>query len=471
MAEPGLEAPESLPSEPEPVTVQPDRPAIAIGNASLLGIGYLLLGRRAWAVATTLFTLAFLVVLGAVVPGVWFEVLFLVWWAALIAHGWYLAAGPARPAAVRRPRRLALLVTVPVLVAVGYVRFDAAGIEGTIAEARDRGDCGQAQSAWDRLWFGHYVVDGPMTVRGDRTAQACARLTDAGETLATAASQRDTRGLQAGYGELGAVLTDLPGHENMTGTVLNGFLSRLPDRDPCDTAELTDWLRQRPASHNLLDRSAAAVPAIAPAALVGCGDKRAGSQDWAGAKARYQQLLDQYPGHALTAKARAGVKQATEGLELQHLFTLGKNYCSTPAVYSGAAPYVKGATNRALVYHTDTYDDMYLDKLPADWQADDSHAVMVVCIGEREAGAPIQTCPYQNTSNGHTQKVTFSKMAFPVKAYELRTGRLVIDTRVEIGGAVCPPTLTSFGDGDPLRMVAEPSDEDIRAAFAPVFTS
>lgn len=455
----------------EPELVRPDRPAVAIGNASLLGIGYLLLGRRGWAVVTTLVTIAFLVVLGAVVPGVWFEVLFLVWWATLIAHGWYLAGAPARPAPVRRPRGLALLVTVPVLVAVGYLRFDAAGIEDTIAEARDSGDCGQAQSALDRLWFGHYVVDGPMTVRSDRTAQACARLTAAGETLAIAASQRDTRGLQAGYGELGAVLADLPGHDKMAGAVLDGFLGRLPDRDPCATAELTDWLRQRPASHNLLDRSAAAVPKIAPAALVGCGDKRAGDQDWAGAKARYQQLLDQYPGHARTAKAQAGLVQATQGLELQHLFALGDNYCATPAVYSGAAPYVKGATNRALVYHTDTYDDPYIKKLPADWQADDSHAVMVVCIGERESGAPIRTCPYRSTSDGQTRNVTFSKMAFPVKAYELRTGHLVIDTRVEIGGAACPPTVTSLGPDDQLRMLAEPSDADIAAAFAPVFTS
>lgn len=456
---------------PEPEPVPPDRPAIALGNASLLGIGYLLLGRRGWAVVTGAVTIAFLVVLGAVIPGVWFEVLFLVWWAALIAHGWYLAGSPARPTSVRRPRVLALLVTVPVLLAVGYVRFDAADIEDSVAEARDSGDCGQAQSALDRLWFGHYVVDGPMTVRTDRTAQACARLAVAGATLTAATSQRDTRGLQAGYSELGAVLADLPGHEKMTGTVLDRFLGRLPGRDPCDTAELTDWLRQRPASHNLLDRSAAVLPKIAPAALVGCGDKQAGDQDWAAAKARYQQLLDQYPGHPLTAKAKAGLVQATQGLELQHLFALGDNYCATPAVYSGAAPYVKGATNRALVFHADKYDDDYLDKLPADWQADDSHAVLAVCIGERESGMPIRTCPYRSTSNGQVRNVTFSKMAFPVKAYELRTGHLVIDTRVEIGGAVCPPTVTSLGPDDQLRMVAEPSDADIAAAFAPVFTS
>ncbi|SMD22807.1 tol-pal system YbgF family protein [Kibdelosporangium aridum] len=456
--------------EPKPELARQDRLAVAIGNASLLGVGYLLLGRRAWAVVTTLVTIAFLVLLGTAVPGVWFEVLFLVWWAALVAHGWYLARIPARLPSVRWPRTVALLIAVPVLVGIGYMRFDAASIEDRITEARDSGDCGKAQSALDMIWFGHHVVDGPMTVRGERTAQACARLADTKGALEVAASKRDTQGLRSSYDELGAVLTDLPGHDRMVSTVLDGFLDSLSGREPCDVAELADWLRQRPASNNLLDRSADVLPKIAPAALVGCGDKRAEARDWAAAKARYQQMLDQYPGHELTAKAQEGVKQATLGLELQNLARLGKGYCKTPVVYSGAAPYAKGATNRAVVYHDDDFDDMYIKKLPAEWQADNSQAVMVVCIGEREAGAPVRTCPYRDRSDGRVRNVTFSKMAYPVKAYELRTGNLVADTRVEIAGAACPPTVTSFGDNDPLRMVVEPSDSDIRAAFAPVFT-
>jgi hypothetical protein len=456
---------------PAPAPVRPDRLAVAIGNASLLGVGYLLLGRRAWAVVTGLVTLVFLVLLGVVVPGVWSEILFVVWWAALIAHGRYLASAPARPVPVRRPRVLALLVTIPVLVVLGYVRFDAVSIDNGIAEARAGGDCGQAESTVDRIWFGHYVVDGPMTVRADRTAQACVRLGAAEGTLSSAASRGDIGSLQSAYGELGAVLRDLPGHDRMVAAALDGFTGRLAGGDPCATVQLTDWLRQRPVSHTVLDRSAAVVPKVAPAALVGCGDKRADDRSWADAKTRYQQLLDQYPGHALTAKAQAGIKQATQGLELQNIFALGKNYCTTPAVYSGAAPYVKGAANRAVVYHTDTYDDMYLDKLPGEWKTDNSQATMVVCIGERGSGAPVQTCPYRSDTDGRVRNVTFSKMSFPVKAYELRTGKLVADTRVEVGGAACPATLTSFGANDQLRMAVEPSDSDIRDAFAPVFTS
>jgi hypothetical protein len=458
------------PGRLEPERVRQDRLAVAIGNASLLGIGYLLLGRRAWALSTALVTAWLLVLLGAVVPGVWFEVLFLVWWAGLVAHGWYLAGKPARLAPVRWPKAVALFITVPVLVGIGLVRFDAAGIEDSITEARDSGDCGKARSAADKIWFGHYVVDGPMAVRSEQTAQACARLRKTETTLAFAASKRDTRGLQSGYQELSAVLTDLPGHDKMVGTVLDGFLSSLPGRDPCDTAELTDWLRQRPASNNVLDRSADAVAKVAPAALVGCGDMRARTIDWDQAKARYQQLLDQYPGHELTAKAQEGVKQATQGLELRRLFNLGENYCKTPATYSGAAPYAKGAVNRAVIYNTDQYEDTYIKKVPAEWQADTSQAAMVVCIGQREAGAPVRTCPYRSTTDGQVRNVTFKKMVFPVKAYELRTGNLVADTRVEIGGAACPPILTSLGENDPLRLLIEPADSDVRAAFAPVFT-
>ncbi|ALG10016.1 hypothetical protein [Kibdelosporangium phytohabitans] len=455
---------------PEPELVQPDRLAVAIGNASLLGVGYLLLGRQAWAAVTTLITVVLVVLLGTVTPGAWFEVLFMVWWVALIAHGWHLAGTPARPTAVRWPKAIALMITVPVLVGVGFLQFDATDIDDEITEARDSGDCGKAQSAVDRIWFGHHVVDGPVAARGERTAEACARLRETGKTLAVASAKPDPAGLRSAYHELGAVLTDLPGHDRMVGSVLDGFLAGLPGHEPCDTAALTDWIRQRQASDNVLDRSADVLPRLAPAALVGCGDKLNEGRSWQEAHARFQQMLDQYPGHELTAKAQEGLKKARQGLELQHIYALNDAYCQKPAIYSGAAPYAKGATNRAVVYHADKYDDMYLKKVPAEWRADLTQAVMIVCIGGRTSGAPIRSCPYRGESDGRVRTVTFSKMAFPVKAYELRTGNVVIDTKVEIGGAVCPPRLSSFGGNDPLRMVAEPSDADIRAAFAPVFT-
>lgn len=453
---------------PDPPLVRHDRLASAIGNESLLGVGYLLLGRRAWAVGTTLVTIVFLVLLGSAVREVWFEVTFLVWWALLVAHGWYLAGQPAPPSGVRWPRVTASLITIPVLVGIGYVRFDAARIEDSITAARADGDCGKAQSALDRIWFGHYVVDGPMAVRSERTARTCARLRDAARALDLVAFRPDAIGLRSGYQELGAVLTDMPDHDRMVSTVLDGFLGGLPSHNPCDIVQVTDWLRQRPATNNLLDRSAEVVPKLAPAALVDCADKRADASDWAAAKTLYQQLLDQYPGNELAVRARTGITQATQNLELGHLATLGNGYCKTPAVYSGAAPYAKGATNPAVIYNTDTYDDSYLKRLPTEWQADKSHAVIVVCISKREAGAAVRTCRYRETLSGRVRNITFTKMAYPVKAYELRTGNVVFDATVQIGGAACPQNTTIFGESD--HMLVEPDDSDIRAAFAPVFT-
>lgn len=440
-----------------------DRLTAAAGNASLLGIGYLWLGRWGWAVVTTPLTITLVVLLGTGAPRLWLEALFLVWWAALIAHGWYLAGRTPVPGR----RALALLVSVAVLVGIGYVRLDAAGIDDSITEARETGDCGTARSARDRIWFGHRVVDGSMVGRGERTSQACDRLWEARTSL----QQADPAGLTSGYRELGAVLAELPGHDRMVGSVLDGFLGSLPGREPCELVVLTDWLRKRPASNNLLDRTAAVAPKVAPAALIGCADESAERNDWDNALPRYRQLLSQYPGHQLAARAKQGVQRATEGLQLQHLFALGDGYCEKPAVYSAAVPHRKGAMNRAIVYHPDEYGDMYLDKLPEEWQADGSEAAIVVCIGERAAGAPIRTCPYRSEADGKIRNVTFSKMAFPVRTYELRTGRLLLNTKVEIGGSTCPATLTGFGPGDQLRMLATPSESALRAAFARVFRS
>lgn len=464
--------PEQQPEQPQPPElVRHDRLAVAVGNASLLGVGYLLLGRWAWAVLTTLVTITFAVLLATVVPGVWFEILFLVWWAALIGHGWYLAGVPARPAPVRWPRAIALLVAIPVLAGIGYVRYDSAVIDNRIAEGRADGDCDKAQSAVDGIWSGHYVVNGPMAIRGEQTTQACGRLRSTQTSLDIAAAERDVDGLRAGYQELGAVRTDLPGHDRMVSTVLDGFLDSLPGRDPCTIAEVTDWMRTRPGTGDLLERSAAVVPKIAPAALVACGDSMAKGNDWNTAKARYQQVLDQYPGHELTAKAQEGVKQATQRIELQHILALNSRYCDTPAKYSAAAPYTKGTTNRGLVYQTGSSRNPHIKQLPDEWEADVPQAVLVVCVGQKTAGAAVRTCRYRDLPGlGPIRSVTFSKMLFPVKAYELRTGSLVIDTQVEVNGAVCPPTLTRYTNQVQLNEDVNPSDADIRNAFAPIFT-
>jgi hypothetical protein len=63
---------------------------VALGNASLLGIGYLLL--RKWRLtAIAALGTAVLLDLIASTAETWYEILLLLWWAAGMAHGWFLA--------------------------------------------------------------------------------------------------------------------------------------------------------------------------------------------------------------------------------------------------------------------------------------------------------------------------------------------------------------------------------------------
>jgi hypothetical protein len=195
--------------------------------------------------------------------------------------------------------------------------------------------------------------------------------------------------------------------------------------------------------------------------------------DWTQARGRYQQLLDQYPGDALTSTAAAGVEQATVAIELANVRGLLQGptstqpeYCSSPAKYSAATPYRRGS-NRAMIFG----NDEYANRLPGSWRATDAaQAVLVVCAGEESHGAAVRTCPYENkTFPEFPIYVTFHKVAIPVKVYELRTGKLVASTKVQIGGASCPRVLhyTSYYSdlGPPADVYVAASDADVRAGF------
>ncbi|MFD5649794.1 hypothetical protein [Streptomyces sp. NPDC127039] len=101
----------------------PDPLAVAVANASLLGAGYLLLGRRAlfWAAAAVTASLLWLTYRTA---ETWCELLVALWWATAVGHGWWLARRHPAAAGRRAQRLLALALAVPVLAArrMGAVR-------------------------------------------------------------------------------------------------------------------------------------------------------------------------------------------------------------------------------------------------------------------------------------------------------------------------------------------------------------
>ncbi|MFG2465050.1 hypothetical protein ACGFXB_06215 [Streptomyces canus] len=461
--------PSAAPDEPR----APDPVAVALGNASLLGAGYLMLRRRRLALAAVAGS-AVLVLRLVTTASPSYEVAVLVWWATMVVHGWFLARGGGGRGTARRQRLGALGITLPVLLVVGLLRFDAFRIGRSVTEARESGDCARVSTAQGRVWFGHRVADAPLTARGDEAVAACDRLRTARAELSTALTG-DTEALADGFGTLASVLA-AGGNEKTVEAALNGFLGRLPAKDPCDTAAVTDWLRDRGRSHDVLDRAADTAALTAPAALVGCGDDHLADDSWEEARTYYERLLDRYPGNGLADRARKGVRKATLGIELTNVSNLlsaetgtQPEYCADPAKYSGARPMGKG-TNPALFYASDEDGSAsgYPKQFPGSWKADDAaDAVLVVCMGEDTSGDSVETCPYYNSGfSGASSYVSFHKIEIPVKVYELRTGRLVADRRIQISGTSCPSTI--FTTEGTVSMYVEPSTSDVRSAFRPL---
>ncbi|MEV0224072.1 hypothetical protein [Streptomyces sp. NPDC050704] len=468
--EPG---PYQPPAEPPRPPAPSDPPAAALGNASLLGIGYLLLGHRRLAAIAVLGT-GVLLKLTASTAETWCEILLLLWWAAGIAHGWFLARRRTEHVVRRGQRAGTLAVTVAVLLTAVLLRVDAYGIEDRVNEARESGDCETAVAAQDEVWSGHRLAGAPVVEPGDAVVEACHRLERAAATLAAGRSG-SIEDLERGFGILAGVLRE-PGNEKTVETVLDTFLDGLPTEDSCDTADITDWLRDREPTHDVLDRSADTATRTEPAALVGCGDELMDEEAWQQARTRYQHLLDEHPDDTLTDEARSGVEKATLAIELDNVRGLVEDttsastgYCDAPAKYSGAPRYRKGV-NRALFLG----DSEYTDRLPGGWRTGDpAKAALVVCADTAENGAAVESCYYENDKSRYLpHSVTFYKVKIPLKVYELRTGKRVDPRQVQISGGSCPSVLHyeyygtyDYGPGDEFVSTAK---SDVRAAFRPV---
>ncbi|MDQ3786431.1 MAG: hypothetical protein M3422_04210, partial [Actinomycetota bacterium] len=446
--------PDATPPTGTPVP-RPRKPAdphaVAVGNASLLGVGYFLLGRWVLGVTAVLGTVLLVVLHLSNWPTLWFEFVVVGCWVAVVLHGYLLARPHPRARPARRQWTVALAATLPVLLAFGYLRFDAASIEEDTAAGRANGDCAEALAATDRLWLGNRLANAPLAERADDTVAACDRLRTAGEELDTALAG-DTSALADGFDVLEGVLTDLPGHEEMAKSTVNRFLDGLPTEDPCRTTAITDWLRKEKPG-GVLRAASDVVPGVAPTAIVECADGFMAASDWQNGRRYYQQLLDEYPDHELAAKAQQGVVKATQAIELANvralLATPGTGelpaYCSTPAAYSGAKPYRPGKPNRSLLFG----NTGQTGKIPAGWRAKDAaDAVVVICADASRHGAAVQTCPYVPESRpGTVTYVTFHKIAIPLKLYEVRTGKLVRTLTLQINGTSCPDLVqySSYG--------------------------
>ncbi|MCT7356684.1 hypothetical protein N4P33_31740 [Streptomyces sp. 15-116A] len=459
-------------TQPPPPAYDPPAPtaydpvAVALGNASLPGVGYLLLGRRAWFWTAAVITVA-LAWTTIAVAETWCEVLLLLWWAAVVTHGRLLAR--RRAAGPRWGQRLlALALAAAVFPAAVLLRLDAHGIAEDVTEAREGGDCEAVTAAQEKVWWGHRLAAAPVATRGDTAVEACARVGRAEEEL-TAGLTGDLDAVEWGYQRLASVLKE-PGNEATVRAAMDRFLEALPTEDACETVAITDWLRERKAGRNVLDRSAATATRLAPAALLKCGDTLRGESAWPQARTHYEQLLKEYPGDNRAGQARKGIRQVVLAEELSQVEGLvratngmSSGYCADPARYSGAPARRKGGNPTLFLG-----DDTYTGRLPAGWRTTDARkAALVVCAGEADFGSAVQTCPYRADDTGSITNVTFRKIKVPVRVFELRTGKLLSKRTVQIGGSSCPGAFFTYG-GVPSNKYVTPSGSDIRDAFSSV---
>ncbi|WP_166677992.1 tetratricopeptide repeat protein [Kribbella kalugense] len=444
---------------------QYDPLAVAVGNASLLGLGYFLIRRSLFGIVGLAGT-AVLVVLLYRHKSVWCELGLLAWWILQIAHGWFLARRQPNRTASLPKRLVALGITIPVLAAVGFVRYDASRVAGQVADAREAGDCAKVRTAQDQVWLGDRVVAGRQMDRGDGDVATCATLEVAKGNLTAAVGLGDVVSLKLGYGVLGPIAADAR-QQATAGVVMDRFVKDLQAMEPCELTTLTTWLQARKLSGDLLDRANAVVPRIEPNALLACADDHASREEWPTARAAYQRLVTTYPKAKQAVRARAGLVRATLAIELDNVrsLLLDAEYCSRPAKYSGAKPYHRGF-NPAIFLGDGS---QYADQLPAAWSIDDPYrANIVVCTETPGMGAAVRTCPYVPESDpygGAITQVTFHKVTVPTKVYELRTGRLVASATVQIAGDACPYHLDPGSTEDES---VTPSDAQVQAAFRPL---
>jgi hypothetical protein len=508
---------------PEPSTAGDDTHrdhdplAVALGNATLLGIGYLLLRRWRTAAGAVAVTGVLLVIVSAAgQPGWTWRVVALLWWVATIVHGWYLAGGKRRShqrqaSEVRRQRVIAAGAASAVLVIGLGTEVDARRIEAAAADAHRDNDCDEAIATLDRIGFRHRLVDPLVTDRAERGVTACRLLQDALELtesdpaaaadilgdyldhrsalwdgaselrtdlLLTAAGAAldealtgDTDSLESGFDTLATVLVESPARAEEVDRVVDDYLGRLSAVPACDAEPNVDWLRDGGTGGDALDRAVAALPETAPPILASCGDELL-DDDPARARDAYQALLDGYPDHPLAATVEPKIEQADTLIERDEVSRLLEGwpdhveadnyppYCEEPARYRGAPPYTGPGPHLIAAFGL-------FAAVPREWRANDlDDAAVVLCAEPLDYGTLLGTCDFDTDQWGFITVDLYTN-ELTIHAYELRTGDPVLERVIEYGsgcpvgpveltGTIQPNRVWALGNGqDEIRSVIE----------------
>lgn len=475
----------------------PDRLFVVLGNATLLGIGYMMMRRPRLAIASLIGSLG-LPALIAFYPYVLVRRLLLpVWWAAVVVHAWRSASrkDPVLRGvenSVWRKRALAAACLVWVLLA--WVRVDSWAIVRDAEVAHADRDCDRAVASLRWLGAAHGVVHGSVASRGEGEGEACELLIDALDTLGrpTAAekleaylehpgylwagagperaenlfeSVMDSRDevlededsalatIEEAFAQLSVTLQDTHGQSEGVREVVESFLAELDEAPHCRAKDIDTWLFEQTWEEPELNEAVAAEAGQAPVRMFDCADDLSRTDEEAANEA-YQAFLMAHPEHTLATRA------------VENLLSDG-SYCQYPAAYPGAPAYEGGCPHamETVGIRPSEYD------FPDSWQAQTTdETVLVVCVEGPERGSFQQTCAYEPGEGQLAQyaEVDFYASEFTVQAYELRSGELVADYAEEVGDP-CPGvieyTTNPYLDTVPGTYDSDYSDADVRAIF------
>lgn len=498
--EPAPTAPPWVPPPPRPAP--PRRatdPVVAIaGNATMLGIGYMLMRRPVLAVLALCGT-GFLLWSAAVqTENPLWRYLLPAWGLAMILHAWWLTRRTRAdrlahlgedPA--RRPRFFAVTAAALVLLTVAWFRLDAWWIAHDAETAHTAGDCEEATTALDSLDAVHRVAFGPIVLRAEEEREACGLLlaaleespTEAADTIATYIDHPGARWdgagpkraeflfeaavldgipnlatVEQGFTQLTDTLEHHPDQADTVEATVAGFMADLTEApSPCTGYTVDDWLAAQTWDAEAITAPIAAAADQVPVRLLECAQERVETRDAEGAAILFREFLTAYPGHDRAGEAADGVLASG-------------TYCVNPVAYQGA-PDAGGAGPHPMQLVGGWGSEGR--GFPDSWLATTAaETALVVCV-DAEVGEFQETCQYRR-SDGSTYWAGFFAHRFTIEAYSLKTGELVEEYAREIGDP-CPDRLDGtfstvyfFVSDTSMSMASEYTDEAFRNMFSPL---
>lgn len=516
---PPLQPPPPPPLQP-PVSPGPrrgrarpvDPVTVVVGNASLLGIGYMFLRRPGLAVAAVTGTVFLGFALALDPDTLFWRILLAAWWLGTIAHSWRLVRHPVAerpfvdindPNRVWRTRVFAFGVAGLVMATFLGLRLDTWLIVQSATEVHADGDCESAIGSLEQLGATHRVAYGSMTAAGEADLEACRLLVKAleyepgagaeilesylnhpsgrwdgagpkrAELLLAVAGVVDDNvesALKAAFKQLAVSLKETPGQSGNVEKVVTAFVTALGGKiDDCRAKQINDWLYDREWDSPEIADPIAAGSGKVPDRMLDCARTRFDADELEESRKVYKQFLAEFPDHRQAGDAADElykVESTIERLNVEDLLD-SEEYCDAPAPWRGAEKYKGNGPHEMWTFGLSADEHEF----PNSWTSEGvKDTVLVVCVDGPERGSFQQSCLYDSPLSPYgVSAVSFYASKFKIKAYELRTGKRVAKYSKEIGDP-CPSVITyeiygGIDTGPPDKVESDYSSKDVRSMF------